>query len=298
MNHNHSFHILIILTITLILFSTFAIARPIYVNIKSSGTNDGSSWENAYIDLQSALSQADGSTFTQIWVAKGIYHPGTEKSDTFQLTNNVALYGGFSGIEDNLNQRNWAQNITILSGDLENDDIVGPEGYVLTAKPDGTTNLIGKNAFSVVTANKTDHTAILDGFYITAGKTNGRGGGIQCNESTPNLYNLYIAGNWASSGGGVYWERNLHIKNVVITGNYSARHGGGIYLDYNGLIENATICDNVAAQCGGGIYSDGISLTIDNSTIFNNRASEGGGLGFFNLNYKKRAIGYFLLGIK
>jgi hypothetical protein len=282
MNHNHSFHILIILTITLILFSTFAIARPIYVNIKSSGTNDGSSWENAYINLQAALSQADGSTYTQIWVSKGIYHPGTEKSDAFLLTNNVALYGGFTGVENNLNQRNWAQNITILSGDLENDDIVGSDGYVENARQNGKTNLIGKNAFSVVTANKTDHTAILDGFYISAGKTNGRGGGISCCESTPKLQNLYIVGNWAGSGGGIFCERNIHITDVVISGNYSASHGGGIYFDQDSpCIENATVFGNNAACNGGGIYSNFGNPIIINSTIFNNSASEGGGISFF-----------------
>lgn len=107
----------------------------LYVNGSSAKNGDGSSWANAFNNLESAL-KASGAKrdFNQIWVAKGVYKPSkiyapqgiiggayhvkTPKLKTFNLPKNTAIYGGFSGSETKLAQRNGKLNPTILCGDM------------------------------------------------------------------------------------------------------------------------------------------------------------------------------------
>ena len=52
------------------------VAQPatiIYVDADAVGIGNGSSWDNAYSDLQTALSVA--ASGAEIWVAEGAYYP-------------------------------------------------------------------------------------------------------------------------------------------------------------------------------------------------------------------------------
>ena len=62
--------------------------------------HDGTSWTNAFTNVQDALALVGSSAI--IWVAEGVYYPdegmGQENDDitsTFELFENVSLYGGF-----------------------------------------------------------------------------------------------------------------------------------------------------------------------------------------------------------
>lgn len=104
--------------------------RVIYVNQNAAGVSDGSSWKDAYTDLQAALDDARdvGGSPCEIWVATGTYKPdrGTgDQSLAFELSSGVALYGGFAGDEQCRDERDWVANETILSGDLNGDDDPG-----------------------------------------------------------------------------------------------------------------------------------------------------------------------------
>jgi predicted outer membrane repeat protein len=99
----------------------------LFVDGAATGANDGSSWEDAYNDLQDAIMRAQVSRglVTEIWVAAGIYKPDRGTGNpvgSFRLVSGVGIYGGFSGVETAPDQRDPTGNPTILSGDLNGDD--------------------------------------------------------------------------------------------------------------------------------------------------------------------------------
>ena len=71
-------------------------ATVIYVNAGAGGANNGTSWTDAFQDLQDALAIAGPGD--QVWVAQGIYRPSnSDRNISFDLANSVEVYGGFAG---------------------------------------------------------------------------------------------------------------------------------------------------------------------------------------------------------
>jgi hypothetical protein len=179
----------------------------LYVRQNAIGTNNGTSWENAYTDLQTAL--ANASTDSEIWVASGIYKPTTTnaQSISFNLKQSVEIYGGFAGFETSREQRNWTTNQAILSGDIRSIGIDSDHSYHVVFANDN------------ITASSR-----LDGFTITKGNDSqysGNGGGIYNNDSDAIFANLSIISNkvnsGSGSGGGMYsQDGNPQLLNVIL----------------------------------------------------------------------------------
>ena len=136
-----------------------ATGEVIYVDADAPGpTHDGSSWANAYTNLQEGLSAA---VYCEVWVAEGIYRPtgpGGSRSASFYLKNTVTIKGGYAGFgEPDPNERNINIYETVLSGDLNGNDSLG---------------IYSDNSYHVV-YSYSRYSAILDGFTITGGFANG-----------------------------------------------------------------------------------------------------------------------------
>lgn len=178
--------------------------QKFFVDSAAVGLEDGSSWSNAYPELQDALLMAGaGDT---IWVAKGTYYAGQSDSSTsFIMADGLQMYGGFDGIETHLDQRNPDLFPSILSGDMGQDDLSSPL--------DTITDMVGTNSLHVVFAAPGSQETVLDGFTLTAGSATGAleqgyGGGLMSFTSLGDtvrmtIRNCVFRGNQSSRGGGV-----------------------------------------------------------------------------------------------
>src|SRR5437773_12043519 len=88
-------------------------ASVVYVNAnQTNNIADGASWATAFPIVQLGIDAAgDGDS---VWAASAKYF------ENITLKAGVALYGGFTGTEMNLNQRNWTTHQTILDGGRSN----------------------------------------------------------------------------------------------------------------------------------------------------------------------------------
>jgi len=255
----------------------------IYVDDSATGLDDGSDWTNAYTDLQAGLSAA----FTvgdQIWAAEGLYVPGSVENDTFQLKNGVEIYGGFQGTpgtEGDFSVRDPESFLTILSGDIENNDITSSKAVVTDPA-----NISGDNSDHVVTGGGTDGTAVLDGFTITAGQADGgafddNGGGMNNSPGSSTLSNLIFSGNSAVVGGGGihnFGGSDPLLTNIIFVGNESGGRGGGMdnFDSSDPILINVMFSGN-SSNDGGAISNVGSSPTLTNVTLYGNSALNNGG---------------------
>lgn len=248
-------------------------AGVLYVAPTAAGSGDCSSWANACI-LQTALGNAVSSD--EIWVMQGVHKPGVARTDTFTLKNGLALYGGFAGTETSLDERDWTANITVLSGDIDDNDITDPNGVVTD-----TANIVGANAYKVVFSSGVTETAVLDGFVITAGQADNDGGGMYNYGSSPALTNVTFSGNSANRyGGGManYYNSNPALRTVTFSSNHAIYNAGGMFNSGSSPTLTDVTFSNNSAYHGSGMHNgDSSSPTLTNVTFSGNSADHYGG---------------------
>ena len=193
-------------------------AAPVYVDINATGTNDGTSWANAYSDLLTALNSTQGSR--DFWIAAGSYIPGTARTNSFQLNRvGTKLYGGFDGTETMLSQRDITANETILSGDINGND----GQFTLFNSADRNENILN-------ILNVTADDCLIDGITISGGQANDAGGNATQEGAAIRL----ITGNFT-------------IDNCKIEKNAVTRGGVIQAIDVNGIlsISNTIMSQNL-----------------------------------------------------
>ncbi len=175
------------------------------IYVKPGGTGDGSSWAQA-CNLENAVGNksAVGVGFTptpsQIWVQTGTYYP----SEMLIIPDSVKMYGGFSGTETDLSQRDFANNPTII-------DAQKKFGSVVRLSP----------------------FAELNGFTIQNGTSqrspHKNGGGVWADDSSI-IANCKIINNSAAlDGGGIYAKGPITVKNCTIENNTAGNLGHNVY---------------------------------------------------------------------
>ena len=244
----------------------------LFVDDSAAPGGDGASWATAYRDLQQALADASADpTVTEIRVAEGLYFPdaGTgDRAAEFLLTgqSDLALLGGFPDGGGPLEERDPVMHLTVLSGDLNQDDVVtfepfdreanGGQGNFETAGPAFANT--GDNSFTVLGASGASETVVLDGVVIEGGNDFERGGGM-------------IAANAA-----------LTIRNVTFRKNRAGSQGAGLFIaSSTGLIvvEGCRFERNGVVGDGGGMYVQFAELLISDTEFLENFAEDNGEFG-------------------
>lgn len=235
-----------------------------YVKANATGNNNGSSWANAYPDLQQAINAVNVND--TIFVATGTYKPNrpannltnidsSNRNNAFVLKAGVKMFGGFAGTETSLAQR--VLNVTsptILSGDIDNNNIVD-----------------AGNSYHVVVSAGNVGTAVLDGFTIKQGNANSFGTTI-----TVNSFSI----DQMSGGGIINYSSSPTITNCTITQNTSIYDGGGMvnYQSSSPVISKCIFSGNYG-QYGGAMENSGNSNPLITNCIFSgNFAAIGGAI--------------------
>ncbi len=293
-----------IISTILLVFTLYVKSQVIYVKTDATGSNNGTSWSDAYTNLQTAVSAATKGD--SIWVAAGTYKPTADKTGnttptdertkTFALTDSIFLFGGFAGTETLFSQRDIKNNETILSGDI------------------GSTGDSTDNCYNIIQSSDYD---IIDGFTITEGNANGtvnnetdmggaalnknvkyvkinnckitncsgkQGGSIAnyfCGDSISISHCIFL-NNIAGNGGAIgNWDNDPTISFCVFENNFADNNigccgwGGAIFNWGSGSTTktiNCTFIDNNARTAV--IHDRGVHSNVKNSIFFNNKVND------------------------
>lgn len=215
---------------------------------------DGSSWASA-ISLQQALARAVAGD--DIFVASGTYFTTNDgnRNAAFVIPAGVALYGGFVGNEQSLNQRPYGGAPSILSGNI------------------GAPHSAEDNAYTVVALRSSgNQISTLDGFLISEGVGRSFTEGMQPSNVGGGLFVEAAA----------YGQAAHRISNCVFQSN-SAHNGGAVYIQGSSpVFTNCTFTGNQADFYGGAVYTQATasqaSPVFRNCNFTGNKSNSGAGM--------------------
>lgn len=192
-----------------------------YVDYRATGSNDGSSWSNAFTQPQLAFNIAQNGD--EVRISQGRYVPTTSlnlnpRSKTFLIGYNGSVLGGYAGVgTPDPDARDVILYETIFSGDINGDDDIS-KGF-----EDGARNS-GENCFRVIGSSG----ATCDGLTISNGNNQGPAGFANSNmDSAGAVGGIYInckftqnSADYLGAVKGVGCQKCYFLKNY-------ARAGGG-----------------------------------------------------------------------
>ncbi|MEN6307087.1 MAG: right-handed parallel beta-helix repeat-containing protein [Anaerohalosphaeraceae bacterium] len=249
----------------------------LYVDPASMGSQDGTSWMNAFHTIPEALEASSPSG--QVWIKEGPY----VLTASLLVAKPLRMVGGFVGTETNPAQRNLAAHTTIIDGNK-------------TVSP----------------CIKITASASLDGLTITQSNGNAewpkdRGGAVYIDQASPVLSQCRFMDNFAQFGGGamyayksaglcincvflanrctmgggggaaVYnYASRMQFINCLFAANDSTSNAGAMYLQDEtapNVLINCTFAANKAKYSGGAIQANRCSPSLTNCILSGNTAS-------------------------
>lgn len=293
----------------------------------------GRSFYTSFSTLEDALGyirsmrkdgKADDNTHFEILVAGGTYKPSNERTTTaavphdqrlysFDVPQNVSIYGGFVGTEFISSKVQDGNDLTTIPGVTGTFTCMGDITDILNARTYSDFNQNGinepwelanqtilsgqinasstaQNAYHVVFTDKGETTTanpvVLDGLTVMNGETDnvlsyvtnkdeqGRGGGIYSNGVTYTISRCRLLNNTAVRGGAVFVrDADLNLSGCILAGNKTVENEA-----------SASGNTTTLKSRGGAAYVSGISKAVNlravNTLWANNEsAGEGGAIG-------------------
>jgi hypothetical protein len=238
-------------------------AATVYVDASATGSNNGTSWQSAFTDLQSAM-PGTGNT---VLVAEGIYKPSsTDRTVSFAPGAGCTLMGGYSTRGARLGEnptvvRDPSAWFTILSGDVNGDDGLFKDLY-FEDPSDLWEDGMGTFARRADRLDNSEHVMViaaagvtLDGVVVERGQTSSDGGGAH--------------------GANVLVQADTTINNCIFRYGV-AGHGGAVAFDAGtSTLTNSWITQNTNTF-GGNVYMSGGSTTTVRNCVFTRNSGDGG----------------------
>lgn len=258
-----------------------AVPATLYVNKLATGLNNGTSWANAFTDLQNAFRYCSDT----IRVAAGSYYPSnTNTKVSFWLENGRVILGGYPNTGNPSDaQRNPALHQSILSGSI----------------PLSANNLKSK---VILRGRSVDITSVIDGFIIkdasgssqvlwehpsaivlNLGATpriknciflNNSNASLNFSSSSPQLFNCTFENN---SYGQILNNSIPKFTNCIFKnnfnniGNVSPYYGGALLIkNSNPIFDSCIFLKNKANDFGGAIANFNSNPIISNCKFLGN----------------------------
>lgn len=281
----------------------------IYVSWDGTETAAGDSWDTP-TTLSAALQKATAGT--EIWLKGSLdpYQPGQDNNPVyvvpdqngFTVPAGVALYGGFSGTETSLDEREVVDGgiayrmkyRTVLTGDIgrddqpDNVDLIFPNGQ--NNRSDNATHVLTLDLSAGNGSLNSGAATVVNGVTIARGHADGSrevGGGIYVTAGSGQqvgyrIEQCFFIENYATRGGGLYVADGVQGSRCLVdrcgffdnaAGERSGltNDGGAIYLGGAGCVVNTAVFNNE----NGGILiaDDNTSAQVLNSTVTRNTGS-------------------------
>lgn len=230
--------------------STFG-GRIKYVTPTGAGLKNGSSWENAYDNIQSAINSLSESstTLSAVYVEEGKYMT----TASISMKQGVSLYGGFLNDDKAWSARRPFTHRSIIDVNFSDKYLYSSATFISGQVIDGMTvinkNMGNASAFYSTKKWFLKH-CVAENCYSSY-----RGGGFYLYTTGAVATNcIAIACSSRDYGGGFFLTTGTHAENCVALSCRATSSGGGFYATSSGFLDKckAILC---ASRFGGGIQS-------------------------------------------
>lgn len=264
---------------------TLSLSAQVFVDADATGSGDGTSWADAYTNLNDALLAADSGA--SVWIADGTYT--TPDTASFFIDKELTVLGGFNGTEADAGSADPATNVTILSGDVMGNDIAGVYDSMAYADNNRVLFIQDTNDVSAYTvtidgltfANGAIAADLLDGESLL-----GFSGGGLLTFARINASRLNFTANRANFGSAFAAIFNTADSSVIddisLTGNFSS----GNHQFYVNTVNAMTVSNSEFAGADGEQQATGfmninfsLGTTIDNCNFSSMSTPAGRGAG-------------------